>query len=245
MPLLVEDKQLVTPGETIAEGDFTPGENAYREGDKIFATKVGLVLVKDKRVDVVALKGFYIPSVGDLVIGKVTDIELNGWLVNINSPYTAIMFASEAFERPFNPRRDELTSILDVGDVLLAKVLAFDRTRDPVITIRGPKLGKISHGHIFRINPVKIPRLIGRKGSMIDMIERETGANIVVGQNGLILVSAKSQEDESLAILAINTVEREAHTTGLTDRISELIQKSKTKGGEQVVDRGSSEKALQ
>lgn len=231
MPLLVEEKQLVTPGETIAEGDYSAGYNTYQEEEKIYASRIGLTRYVGKRVDVVALKGCYMPSVGDLVIGKVIEPELNGWLVDINSPYSARLFASDAFERPFNPRRDELTRMFDTGDLLLAKVLAFDRTRDPVLSIRGPKLGKITRGRVIKITPTKIPRLIGSKGSMINLLKKETNSYIVVGQNGLILIRSNRPEDEALAILAVRTIEKEAHTSGLTDRVSELIRKDKMKTG--------------
>lgn len=222
---------MVIPGELIAEGDYSAGDNTYREEDRVYASRIGLARYVGKRVDVVALKGCYVPSVGDLVIGKVIDVELNGWLVDINAPYNAYLSASDAFERPFNPRRDELTRMFNIGDLLLAKVLAFDRTRDPVLSIRGPKLGKITHGRVIKITPTKIPRLIGRKGSMINLLKKQTGSHIVVGQNGLILISSKKPEGEALAIQAIRTIETEAHTSGLTDRIGELIKRDKMKRG--------------
>jgi exosome complex component RRP4 len=96
-----------------------------------------------------------------------------------------------------------------------------------VRTIRESGLGKVSQGHLVKINPTKVPRLIGHKGSMIYVIKRETGCNITVGQNGWVLVSSNRPEMESLAIRAIRIVEKEAHTTGLTDRIAEFLRKEK------------------
>jgi len=55
---------------------------------------------------------------------------------------------------------------------------------------------------------------------------------ITVGQNGLVLVWGKSPDAERLAVEAIYMVEREAHTRGLTDRIKEMI--SKSRGVEQI-----------
>jgi len=123
-----------------------------------------------------------------------------------------------------------LSEILEVGDMVLAQVLAFDRTRDPLLTIKGPGLGKISNGRVVQIAAAKIPRLIGRKGSMISMLKRETGCQITVGQNGIALVWGKSPEAEELAVEAIYMVEREAHTRGLTDRIREMIAKNNVVG---------------
>lgn len=225
----MNSRELVTPGELLAEGDYNAGRNTYREGDKIFSSLLGLVGYTGKNVYVVGLKGGYIPAVGDLVVGKVIDTRLNGWIVDISAPYQAMLFTSDTLGRFFNPRKDNMLSFLDVGDLMLAKVSAFDRTRDPVLTIKENGLGKISQGHIIKIMPSKIPRVIGKKGSMISMLKRETDCLITIGQNGLVLVSGKKPELEALAIQAIRMIEREAHTIGLTDRISDFLKKEKEK----------------
>ncbi len=43
MPTFFEKKQLVTPGELLAEGDYLPGENTFVENSKIYASRIGLV----------------------------------------------------------------------------------------------------------------------------------------------------------------------------------------------------------
>ena len=231
MPYLVERRQLVTPGDLLAEGDYNAGENTYQEGNRVYASMIGFANFVGRNVYVVALKGCYIPAVGDLVIGKVVDMRLGAWIIDINAPYSAVLFTSEAFDRSFNSRLDEMTKLFDIGDLIVAKVISVDRTRDPVLTIRESGLGKITRGHVIKITPTKVPRLIGRKGSMITILKRETNCHITIGQNGLVLVSGMKPELEALAILAIHTVDRDAHTSGLTDRINELIKKEKEEKG--------------
>jgi len=211
----------------LAEGDYNSGENTYRENNKIYASKTGLANFVRNNVYVVALSGCYIPVVGDLVIGNVADMRLGVWLVDINSPYISVLFASEAVDRSFNSRREEMTKYLTIGDVVLAKIMSFDRTKDPTLTIREPGLGKIPLGHIIEITPTKVPRLIGRRGSMINLIKRETNCQITVGRNGRILINGAKLESEALATKAINMIEQDAHTTGLTDRINNLIKREK------------------
>lgn len=230
MSYLVKKRQLVFPGDLLAEGNYNSGENTYREGNGIYASLVGLANFVRKDIFVVAIKTCYMPVVDDLVIGKVVDMKLSGWIIDINAPYTAMLFTSD-INRSFNSRRDIMTDFLDVGDMVLAKVIAFDRTRDPILTIRESGLRKITQGRVIKIIPTKIPRLIGSKGSMINMLQRETGCHIIIGQNGLVLVNGKNLEIEALAILAIHTIEKESHTIGLTDRISKLIKKEKEERG--------------
>ena len=227
MPTFYERKQIVTPGDLLAENGYVAGDNTYKENDKIYATRVGLVDYENRRVSVLALKAFYVPFIGDLVIGKVTDVSLGVWLVDIGAPYPGVLRASDALNRPFKPQRDEMPSIFDVGDLVIAKIVACDRTRDPLLTISDVGLGKIKRGQIVEITPTKIPRVIGRQGSMITMLKQETGCQITVGQNGVILVSGKSPEDEQLAVMAIRKIGEEAHTSGLTDRITEMIKNEK------------------
>jgi len=227
MPIFCEKRQLVTPGDLLAEGDYLAGDNTYRENNKIYATRVGLANYDKRELYVVALKAFYIPNVEDLVIGKVVEVGFGIWTLDIKAPYLATLRASDVLNRPFKPQQDDLPSIFDVGDLVLAKMVAYDRTQDPLLTVREEGLGKITRGQITEITPTKIPRVIGRKGSMISMLKKETGCQITVGQNGLILVKGNTPEDERLAIMAIRKIEQEAHTSGLTDRVTEMIRKEK------------------
>ncbi|MEM3622424.1 MAG: exosome complex RNA-binding protein Rrp4 [Candidatus Bathyarchaeia archaeon] len=229
MPVYIESRQLVTPGDLIAEGDYIAGENTYVEDKKIYASRIGIVEYEDKKVNVVALRAFYIPRVGDIVIGTVVEVGFNGWTVDINAPYQAILRASDVLSRPFKPQQDELSQFLDIGDLIVAKITAYDRAHDPQLTVGEPGLGKITRGQIIRITPTKIPRVIGRKGSMISMIKKETNCQIILGLNGVILITGKSLEDEELAIMAIRKIEEESHTSGLTDRITQMLKEEKAK----------------
>lgn len=225
--MFFERRELVTPGDLLAEGNYVAGENTFKDDNQIYATRTGLVEYKGRTVEVVALRSFYTPLVGDTVIGKIVKAGMHSWNVDIRAPYLASLRASDALGRPFNPQRDDLFSIFGIGDIVIAKVVAYDRTSIPLLTVREPSLGKITGGQIVEVTPSKIPRLIGRKGSMISMIKQETDCKIILGQNGVVVVRGKNLEDEQLAIKAIRKVERESHTSGLTDRVSRMIKEKR------------------
>lgn len=229
MPIFFEKKQLVTPGEMLAEGEYSPGENTYMEQNKIFASRIGLVDTDNKKVNVVALRAFYVPKMGDIVIGTVVEVGFNGWTIDIKAPYTALLRASDVLSRPFKPQNDELSAVLNTGDLIVAKIASYDRAHDPQLTVGEPGLGKITRGQILHVTPTKIPRVIGRKGSMISMIKQETNCQIILGLNGVILVTGKNLADEDLAIEVIKKIEQESHTSGLTDRITQLLKERKGK----------------
>jgi len=225
LTIFAEKKQLVAPGELLAEGTYFPGENTYREGDKVYASRIGLADSVANKLIVVPLKGCYIPRVDDFVIGRVVDIAMSGWIVDISAPYPALLPLSETPASRGMAARKDLTKIFNVGDLVMAEVIAFDRTRDPLLTIRGRGLGKVSSGRVVHISPTKIPRLIGRKGSMISLLKKRTNCEIIVGQNGTVLVSGRQPKNEQVAVEAMFMIEREAHTRGLTDRVSAMMDR--------------------
>ncbi|NVM55027.1 MAG: hypothetical protein HWN66_15080 [Candidatus Helarchaeota archaeon] len=160
---------------------------------------------------------------GDLVIGKIINTTIVSWKVDINSAYTATLHATTVLDRSFNPTKDDIRRHFDIGEILAAEITAFNRTRDPVLSLRGRGLGKLRGGRIINIISAKVPRLIGRKGSMINLIKTETNCRLMIGQNGRVWVSGKTLESELLIDKLIRKIERESHTSGLTDRIKDLI----------------------
>ncbi|MFX0169812.1 MAG: exosome complex RNA-binding protein Rrp4 [Candidatus Hodarchaeota archaeon] len=232
MSIHFQQQDIVVPGQLLAEGDYRHGSGAYKEQEKIFAAVIGLVKMKGKTVYVVPLQGQYIPKIRDIIIGIITEITLNGWLVDIHSPYPAMLPVMHALSRrDATQAKDDLRRWYDIGETVVAEIIASDRTRDPLITTRGRGLGKIRGGVLIHVIPTRVPRLIGRKGSMINMLKTELQTDIVVGQNGVVWLKGRP-ERVAIAIDAIHQIQREAHTSGLTDRIRETISAklSETKG---------------
>jgi exosome complex component RRP4 len=58
---------------------------------------------------------------------------------------------------------------------------------------------------------------------------------VIIGQNGRIVIAGKTPEDERLAIMAIRLIEQEAHTSGLTDRVTEMLKKEKAEKSDKEV----------
>jgi exosome complex component RRP4 len=110
-----------------------------------------------------------------------------------------------------------------IGDMITARIMAFDRTRDPMLTVQDRDLGKIPRGELLRISATRVPRLIGKRGSMIQTIEQATQTRVLIGQNGIVVVTGRNPEGIKLSVRAIKMVEEEAHTANLTQRIKVLL----------------------
>ena len=217
-------RKYVIPGDVVTSGPFRPEQNVTQVGDKIVATAIGISEIYDDTVRVIPLTGKYIPKISDLVIGKVKSHTSLSWELDINSCYVGFLPATDVFGRDFSAHADELTSKLDKGDLVAARVANFDRTRDPLITIADRDLGKIDSGELVSISASKVPRLIGKRGTMIQTIEVATGATITIGQNGWVVVSCENSDGLLKAKKAIQMVDEQAHIANLTDRVKSMLE---------------------
>jgi exosome complex component RRP4 len=217
-------RKYVIPGDVITTGPYRPEQNVILDGNKIISTAIGISEIYDDSIKVIPLTGKYIPKIDDLVIGKVVSHTSLSWELDINSCYVGFLPAQDVFGRDFSAHADELSSKLKTGDLVAARIANFDRTRDPLVTISDRDLGKIDSGHLVSISTSKVPRLIGKRGTMIQMIEMATDAAITIGQNGWIVVSCDSPEGLLKAKRAIQMIDEMAHVANLTDQVKEMLE---------------------
>ena len=198
-------KEILVPGELVAnEPKKLPG--CYIEGGKTYTSSICA-----RNDDAVApLKGIYVPQVGDVIVGVVDEELFSGYLIDMNGPYIGKVSAREL--------REELKK----GDVVAAKVISADEVREAALV----ETRKLWGGEMLDIEPVKVPRVIGRNSSMLNQIKEATGTTIFVGRNGLVYLKG---ENTALAIEAILRICRESHVSGLTERISKMLSENKVK----------------
>lgn len=215
-----KERIVVVPGEEIGEPMLKAGTGAYRKEGKIYAALLGIRDVRAGYVNVVPLAGKYIPRVGDLVIGVVVEISPSNWLVDINSPYPAPLHVSEV---PWDVEFGDTRRYLNVGDAVLAKVLMVDETKRVQVTMKDHGLRKLAGGQIMEITHSKVPRVIGKGGSMIALLKEGTKCRIFVGQNGRIWIDGEL-DNILLTMRAIKRIEEAAQQYGLTEEIKAMLQ---------------------
>ena len=211
--LHVKNKEMAVPGMLLAEGDYIDEDGTHKEHGKIYASVVGIVYVNGRKIRVIALKGKYVPKQGDTVIGIIKDERFNGWKVDINSPYGAELNQKNIYVRRYES--------LNVGDLVYARIARVTEIFETSLYAKRP-YGRLNNGTLIEIHAARVPRLIGRKGSMIKLIKEKTGSTITVGQNGLVWIRGGKQ---GLAAQACQMVDREAHIPGLTDRVSDFLSR--------------------
>jgi exosome complex component RRP4 len=220
----IEDRQLLVPGELMAEGsDYLSGEGTYRDGDNIYSSLLGIGEVKAKFLKVVPISGRYIPKQGDTVLGVVMEVMSSAWIVDVNAPYDSLLPLSLAVPYLTN-RNEDITRFYDIGDLIVAKVANVSKNKQVLLDMKNHDCRKLTGGRIIEIGATKVPRLIGKSGTMISMIKTSCNCQIMVGQNGRIWIDCP-RETEDLAIKAIYKIDNEAHIPGLTERIRQLLER--------------------
>ena len=221
--------KVVVPGDFLCEGANRAGEGTYVDGGKVYAMKYGIMDDKEE-IKVVALAGKYVPSKGDIVIGKIVEISFPYWIVDIASPYEARLHMSELSKG--EERRIEFGSMnkyLDLGDLIVVKVLNVDAMMRVDLALKDEfKIG--GRGRLIEISHTKVPRVIGRSGSMIKMLKEKCNCFIFIAKNGRIWIKG-SEDDMNLASQVVFMIANEAHTSGLTDRVADFLDSFKKRRG--------------
>ena len=227
--LLVEMKEIVVPGDTLAEGmDFLPGKGTFREGEKVISSKIGLVNTNGSIISIIPITGRYLPKEGDTVVGYVRDMTYSSWFIDIGYPYDASLNLKNASSE-YIERGTALSDFFAIGDIILTKITNFTKEGNIDLTMVGPGLRKLKGGKVIDITPSKVPRIVGKQGSMISMIKDMTGCSVFAGQNGRIWIRGQSAEADLLATRAIELIAEKAHTRGLTDRVKAFLEENALK----------------
>jgi exosome complex component RRP4 len=119
-----------------------------------------------------------------------------------------------------------MDQFLAIGDVVAAKIWSVS-ARGIDLAMKGKGLGKLEGGFVFRVNPSRVPRIIGREGSMINLIKEKTGCNVTIGQNGWIWIKGNDVNSELKARRAIEFISDKVLVSGLTDKMEQWFGENK------------------
>jgi len=222
--LIIKDREIAVPGEVLAEGiGYVPSKGIMRENNQLIAEKLGMISVEGKVIKLVPLSGAYVPKVNDRIVARVIDILMSGWRLETRSPYSAVLSMKDATS-DYIQKGADLTRYFALGDYVVTKITNVTSQKLVDVTMRGPGLRKLVGGRIVEVNSHKVPRIIGKEGSMVTMLKQATGCTIIVGQNGWVWINGEP-EKEILAEKVLKKIEAEAHLPGLTDRIKDYLEK--------------------
>lgn len=182
--------KLTCPGEPLTSSQaFMRGHGTYVENDEVIASVAGVVERVNKLVTVRAMRTRYNPEVGDLVVGRISEVQPKRWKVDANSRQDAVLMLSSV-NLPGGVQRRKLESdelqmrnFFEEGDLLVAEVQAFFSDGAMSLHTRSLKYGKLRNGQLVTIPPVLVRRL---KSHFVTL---PCDVDLILGLNGYIWVS--------------------------------------------------------
>lgn len=220
-------REIVVPGDLLSRSGMKAGPGTYVDSGSVYSALLGIKSVRANTVGVVPLAGQYVPMRGDTIVGKIVDIGASNWLVDINAAHPTPLHVNEV---PWRVEFGETGRFMTVGDLVLLKVLGIDELGKVQVSMKEHGLRKLAGGMVLEVAPAKVPRVIGRNGSMIQILKNLTGCRIYVGQNGRIWIDG-DMDNIMAAVDAIKLIEEEAHSSGLTEKVKSLLESRVGKGG--------------
>jgi len=213
-------RKLVLPGD-LMETKSKPGRGIFRKDGRIHASVVGHSSDKSGYINVNGIKGRYNPKTGDKIVAVCAETGPSIWRMDIGASFNSTLHHSESgWKVPFG----DTARFLSIGDAVWAEIFMVDAAGSHQISLKKDDCRKLYSGTIVKINPTNVPRVIGKQGSMITTIREKTQTRIQIGQNGYIWIDGKG-DDISLAQKAVEMINEEATSKGLTKKIEKLLEK--------------------
>ena len=220
----------------------TRNDSISKIGDQLISNKAGLIDVFNDQTNILPYKNIYKPKQVDFVIGIVIGFMPNGWQIDLFSYKKHMLPAAETpilqvlnprsndkssyRRRPerFDPTKHELKDFLKIGYIIRAEVIEASRLGNSLLSMnqRG-SLEKISDAYYMKINVSKLPRIIGKKGSMLKLLEDTSNTKLFIGQNGVIAIEGTIESYRKVKE-TINMISKNIFTKGLTDKVLEMLK---------------------
>lgn len=188
-----------TPGEEIStQGDFLRGHGTYVDEHKTLRSSVGGVLEKvNKLISIKPFKTRYQGEIGDVVVGRITEVQQKRWKVDTNAKLDSALLLSSVNLPGGELRRrsveDEqmMRRYLQEGDLICAEVQSIFVDGSLSLHTRVLKYGKLSQGIMLKVAPGLIKRQKTHYHNLAN------GATLILGNNGYIWIGANTSEKDS------------------------------------------------
>jgi len=204
----LNDKVLVAPGDVVpSDSTSMRGHGTYYNSDnQLTASVAGFVSKINKLVRVQPLKSRYNGETGDVVVGRVIEVQQRRWIVDTNSRLDSVLLLSSVNLPGGEQRRrqveDELSmrDYLQEGDLISAEVQqVYGSDGSLSLHTRSLKYGKLSQGILVVASPSVIKR------SKNHFHNLPMGVSLILGNNGYVWVCPPIATFDDSSTLAANS----------------------------------------
>eukprot|EP00921_Rhytidocystis_pertsovi_P024122 GHVQ01038732.1.p1 GENE.GHVQ01038732.1~~GHVQ01038732.1.p1 ORF type:complete len:305 (-),score=26.09 GHVQ01038732.1:368-1282(-) len=197
--------QIVVPGDAIDTfPGYMKGHGTHEEGGHLIATVCGSVQSVDKLIYVKPLRSRYTPSLGDVVIGRIDEIGMGKWSLDVGSSQKATLSLTSINLPGLEQRRRTVEDELEMrqffceGDLVSCEVLSIGKDGGVMLHTRSARYGRVENGCLVRV----ASPLVGRQAQ--HMVVLKCRVQVILGNNGFIWVGAPlvSNSKDSLNFVA-------------------------------------------
>ncbi|VEN51684.1 unnamed protein product [Callosobruchus maculatus] len=181
--------KIFTPGETITkQNEFMRGHGTYEDNGELKSSVAGVREQVNNLISVKPLKSRYNGEVGDIVVGRITEVQQKRWKVDTNARLDSILLLSSVNLPGGELRRrsveDEhmMRQYLQEGDLISAEVQSVHSDGTLSLHTRSLRYGKLGQGVLLKVFPSLIQR------SKTHFHNLPVGASVILGNNGFIWI---------------------------------------------------------
>jgi len=169
----------------------------------IISSVAGTILRTNKLLSVRPLRARYTPEVGDLVVGRIIEVQARRWRVDVGStqfaslPLSAINLPGGILRKRTETDELQMRSFFSEGDLLVAEVQGVYGDGGAVLHTRSLKYGKLRNGVFVAVSGMGGGGGVVRSRRQVWTLEGANGAgliDVVLGVNGYVWI-AKHTED--------------------------------------------------
>ncbi len=203
-----KQKKIVIPGDLVTEERKSIGQHVFVENGKVYSDALGITYPDSGAAYVVPLHGRYLPVRDDLIVGIISGETFNSYIVDINSIYRSFV------------SKDDVRYELKRGGVISAIIRDVNEINEAGLE----DIRVFYGGEVIEVSPAKVPRIIGKNGSMLNVLKDGSESNPIVGRNGWVWVKGGNVP---LFIEAVELIERESHLSNLTNKVAAFLKEKK------------------
>ncbi|KAK4249744.1 hypothetical protein C7999DRAFT_29805 [Corynascus novoguineensis] len=205
---------VVTPGEVITDDpQWMRGHGTYvaPQTTAIVSSVAGTVTRTNKLLSVRPLRARYTPEVGDLVVGRVVEVQARRWRVDVGStqlaalPLSAINLPGGILRKRTETDELQIRTFFAEGDLVVAEVQQLFGDGGAVLHTRSLKYGKLRNGVFVAVSGMGGGGGVVRSRRQVWTMDAANGGgqvDVVLGVNGYVWISKHVETPEAEATAA-------------------------------------------
>ena len=205
---------ILTPGQLVTQDpQWMRGHGTFPLEDRnsvtgIHSTLAGTLQKTIKLLSIIPLRARYTPEIGELVIGRIVEVQSRRWKVDVAAPLLANLLLS-SINLPGGILRkrtsvDELNirSYFSEGELLVAEVQQLFHDGSASLHTRSLKYGKLRNGYFLSVSGMGGGSGVVRAKRQIFTIQTRRGGEVdcILGVNGYIWLAKHVAEKEGVGM---------------------------------------------